>query len=147
MPDKDVVNHLMTEHSVGWCILHRDRIEQLPVFEHGPNGRRIVIIVPFDGDAELFKLTARLPWFNLHHLTDGEIRLAWDGTSSDPGEALEHFGAELDKIDEYLAWCHPDIQKHQDRLREELPILVARRRQMLIANQRLEGGLGFPVRE
>jgi hypothetical protein len=66
--EADVIEYLLVEYSVACPVLHRDRIEQLPVSEevqsvpgwpsesYRQRMTKIVIAVPFDGDKEVFKL-------------------------------------------------------------------------------------------
>ena len=59
----------------------------------------------------------------------------------------QHLDSQLDKIEQYLSWSRGDIERYNARLRTDIASWVAQRRAKLLADRKLEAGIGFPVRQ
>jgi hypothetical protein len=163
--EADVIDYLVGENSADCPVLHRDQIEQLPVSEEVQSARgmfsgetfqrrvtKIEVAVPFDGEKNVFRLRASTFSFNPPRVEvrQGELRLKWTNEpqgAGDPAAIRRHFDAQLDKIEEYLAWSRGDIDKFNADLRAQTSGAVATRKAKLLADRQLEAGLGFPVRQ
>lgn len=162
--EADVVDYLITEYSVTCPVLHRGQAEQLPVTEEvtrlqGMWGdeafekreTKIVIAVPSDGEADVFKYHATtgssLP--PRGDVGDGELRLTWIGevSFSDPAAVRRSLDRELDNVEQHLSWCRNDIERYNAGLRTRIASQVAQRRAKLLADRSLEAGIGFPIRQ
>ncbi|WP_239341609.1 hypothetical protein [Frankia sp. CiP3] len=162
-PTDDVVNYLVGEYSLACPTLHRKLTETIRAPElierrEGGLGQsyevrrtQLVIAVPFDGDPAVFKMRARQgrrhpPYAKV---TDHEIRLTLiaDSSDLDPTSARAQFDACLDMIEEHLNWARSDIERHNTAIREAVPGFVSDRRAKLLADRRLEAGLGFSIRQ
>lgn len=162
--EADVVDYLVAEYSVDSPVLHRDKIEQLPVSEevrpvagmisgetYQYRMTKFEIAVPFDGEEDVFKLRASQSSFNppSAEVRVGELRLSWTDNpqfSADAAAIRRHFVAQLDKIEQHLSWSRSDINRHNAGLRILAASAVAERRAKLLADRRLEAGIGFPIR-
>ena len=163
--DADVMAYLEAEYSVACPVLHRDRIEQLPVSEAVQTGRGqfsgsliqqrltvIVIAVPFDGEEDVFKYRASTSSSNppRAQVRAGELRLTWTGdpqAGRDPAAIRQHFDGQLNIIENCLSWSRADVERHNASLREEVSYHLAQRKGRLLADRQLEAGVGFPVRQ
>lgn len=163
--EADIAEYLMSKYSVECPVLHRDRIEGLPVSEEVRQARgmftgdaypqrmtKIVIGVPFDGEDDVFKLTASTRTFNppRGQVQPGELRLTWlgaQGSSREPAAVRQHFDNELDKIEQYLGWARGDIERYNASLRALVGSSIAQRKATLLADRQLEAGLGFAIRQ
>jgi hypothetical protein len=163
--EADVAEYLVSEYSVQCPVLHRERIEQLPVSEEVRPARgmftgeqyqqrvtKIVIAVPCDGEEDVFKFSASTRTFNppRGQVQPGELRLTWFGdqpSNPEPAAVRQHFDNELDKIEQFLGWARGDIDRHNANLRSLVSSSIAQRRAKLLADRQLEAGLGFAVRQ
>ena len=163
--EADIIDYLVAEHSVDCPALHRDKIEQLPVSEEvrpvaGMLSRetyqyrmtKFVIAVPFDGEEDVFKLRATQSSFNppSAEVHEGELRLSWSDNpqvSADAAAIRRHFDTQLEKIEQHLSWSRADIDRHNVGLRTLAVSAVAERKAKLLADRRLEAGIGFPIRQ
>ena len=109
---------------------------------------KLVLVVPFVGDKEVFRCRARTFSHNPPRadIRDSQIRLVWQGDNGDVTSVRAYFEASLDKIEGHLAWSRADIGRFNAELPELVTGLVRSRRSELLADRNLEAGLGFPVR-
>ncbi|WP_239340910.1 hypothetical protein [Frankia sp. CiP3] len=158
----DVVNYLIGEYSVVCPTLRREEAELVPAPEvverreglwqsYEVLRTQIVIAVPFDGDRAVFKLRASRRSLRAQYatVTEHEIRLAMiaDSAAIEPTEGRAQLDARLDRIDDHLGYARADIDRHNERIRQLTPELVTARRAKVLADRRLEAGLGFPIRQ
>jgi hypothetical protein len=145
--DAHVIAHVVRGLRVTCPVLHRDRVEQLPVSDkpsvvHNAS-TRVVVAVPFEGDHEVFKLRPstrppRAHWAEIH---EHELHLVWEGNSTSPESLHRHFEAKLSLVGEGLASAQEVIARYNDSLHDHVADLVARRRAHLQAAR-----TGFPIR-
>jgi hypothetical protein len=163
--EADIAEYLVSKYSVECPVLHRDRIEQLPVSEEVRPARgmftaepypqrmtKIVIAVPFDGEEDVFNLAASTRTYNppRGQVRPGELRLTWlgaQGSSREPGAVRQHFDNELDKIEQFLGWARGDIDRHNASVQALVSSSVPQRKAALLADRQLEASLGFAVRK
>lgn len=108
-----------------------------------------VLVVPYTGEKDVFhcrpsRWTSVLP--RVQSLDTRELRLAVTGECTDPAQLNSRFTAELDQIDQYLAWCREEIERHNAALPAFVAGLVSARKQKLLASRNLQAQIGFPVR-
>jgi hypothetical protein len=110
---------------------------------------RFVLVVPYEGDKDVFTLQANR-WSTMPpevlELRDGELRLVIDDPPSDPVAARLRFDEQIRNIEGYLAWSRQQIDEHNRQIRDEIPGMVARRRDQLLAARNLQADIGYPVR-
>ena len=157
----DVVEYLIAEYSVACPVLHRDQAQLMPVSEevaqlpgfwsdeaYERRLTKIVIVVPLDGEPDVFKYRASTQTTNppRGEVHDGELRVAWagEGAASDPAAVRQHLDNELGKIEQYLSWSCGDIERYNTNLRTLITSQVTQRRAKLLADRNLEAGIGFP---
>lgn len=163
--EADIAGYLMGKYSVQCPVLHRDRIEQLPVSEEVRPARgmftggtyqqrmtKIVITVPFDGEEDVFKASASTATSNppRGQVRQGELRLTWLGDQNsgrEPAAVRQHFDSELDKIEQFLGWARGDIDRQNASLSALVSSSIAQRKVRLLADRQLEAGIGFAVRQ
>jgi hypothetical protein len=166
-PEHEIVAYLLAEYGVACPVLHRDQAEQEEVSEEVVPGRgmftgrpisqrltKIVVAVPFDGDAAAFRLqpsnfTLNPPRARVDTVR-GELRLIWLGDPQaglDSAAVRQFFDTQLDSIERYLRSSQADIDGHNARLRSQVEGRIAQRKQRLLADQQLAAGLGFKTRQ
>jgi hypothetical protein len=164
--EADIVEYLLAEYAVACPVLHRERIEQLPVSEEIQRVRgffsgriyqvhksKIVIVVPFDGEMEVFNLHPSHSGYSSTPqglVRDGELLLTWAGGAQAEGDSdtiRRYFDHRLDKIEKRLSRARRDIDWHSRRLRALVTSAVAERKADLLTNRKVEAGMGFPVRQ
>ena len=159
-PEADVVEELIEEGTVRCPRLLRDEAWMPPPSETTQKFRnfgeieerrvtQIVLVVPFDGDRDVFRLRANA--FSLNPprvltLSDRELRIAVDGPIGDAASVRARFDAQVDEIEKSLASSRVQIEEHNARIRAEVPGMVSRRRAQLLAARNLQAEIGFPIR-
>jgi hypothetical protein len=110
---------------------------------------RFVLAVPYEGEKDVFTLPANR-WSTMPpevlELRDGELRLVIDDPPADAAAVRARFDEQVQNIENYLAWSREQIEAHNRQIRDELPGMVARRREQLLAARNLQAEIGFPVR-
>jgi hypothetical protein len=159
-PEVDVIDQLVEEGKALCPRLLRDKVWMPPpsettqrFSEFGEFGERqvtqLVLVVPFDGEKVVFRLRAGTSTLNRPQamsVGDHELRLAVDGPAGDAASVRAQFEAQLDKIETFLEWSRKQIEEHNARLRAEVPGMVSRRRETLLAARNLQAEIGFPIR-
>lgn len=159
-PVDDVVEQLVELGSVECPDLRVDDVFMLPATEVDQQYRdwgeqrtrrvtRLVLVVPFEGHKDIFNLrpdqfTTMPP--QVLRLQGHEIHLAIDNPSNDAAAINAAFHKQIANIEKYLGWSRRQIDLHNQGLRNELPGMVARRREQLLATRNLQAEIGFPVR-
>jgi hypothetical protein len=159
-PEADVVNDLVAEGTVRCPQLLRDEAWMPPPSEasqtwHGYDGpveRRVpqlVLIVPFEGEHEVFMLQADTYGLNpprVKKLDAHELHIAVEEPGPNPSAVGAHIDAQLDKIEQHLAWPRAQVEQHNAQIRSSVPRMVADRRRQLLAVRNMQAEIGFPVR-
>ena len=117
-----------------------------------PRTRRVtmfVSVVPFEGDKDIFLL--RPDHFmtvppEVLLLEDQELHLAVDDPPNDPAVVRARFDEQIANIEKYLSWSRRQVELHNQQLRDEVPGMVARRREQLLTTRNLQAQIGYPVR-
>jgi hypothetical protein len=163
----DLIDYLVAKYSVACPTLDRDRIEQLPVSEEVRTVQdsiyafnedaiayrmtKIVIVVPFTGDKDVFRLHPSQSWAPARaQVREGELRLTWTGdpqVATDAAAVRRHFDGELGNIGRTLSASAVEIDRYNSALRSKIVSSVTQRKAKLLADRELEAGLGFPVRQ
>lgn len=109
---------------------------------------RFTLVVPFDGDPEIFKLRANSTTYNPPRgAVEGfELHLFSDRVNGDAAQVKADFDEQLDKIKQYLEWSRRDIKQHRRAMETEIPKLVADRRAKLLADREVHANIGFPIK-
>jgi hypothetical protein len=159
-PVDDVVEYLVDLGSIECPQLLPDeafQVESTEVYQEymdfGERVKRRVVrfefVVPFVGDKDVF--TMRASTFSMSapqvlRLHDGEIRLAIDNPSTDSAAIRAAVFGQIGAIEKCLAWSRNQIDNHNQYLRDQVPGMVARRRESLLATRNLQADIGFPMR-
>jgi len=159
-PDEDVIERLVKQGSVRCPQLLTDQAEQLDpteadktVIEFGERVTRrvtrLILAVPYEGEREVFLLRADTSSTNnprVLRLTDKELHLAVDDPPGDAAQIKAMFEAQIAHIEQYLGWSRQQIDRHNQQIQEQVPRLLAQRREQLRATRDLQGDIGYPVR-
>lgn len=111
-------------------------------------GTSVTYHIPFQGDADLFKLrpssmTTVLPHANV---TGNEVQITVTAPIPVPptlGSALEE---EIKRLQQYVAWANADVARFNGGLEAAARTAAQRRREKVLADQELIASLGVPVR-
>lgn len=111
-------------------------------------GTSVTYHVPFQGDADLFKLrpstmTTVLPHANV---TGNELQITVTAPIPVPptlGGALEE---EVKRLEQYVAWANADVARFNFGLEAAARTAAQRRREKVLADHELIASLGVPVR-
>lgn len=138
-PAKTIVAQLVEKGSVRCPRLLNDQVWQQPdalevdkqIVEFGERVsrrvKRLVLVVPFEGETDVFTLRADTSSTNpprVLRLNSQELHLAIDDPPSDGAAIRAKFDAEIAKIEQYLGWSREQIDAHNQRIRDEVPRMV-----------------------
>lgn len=162
----DLIAHLVEKFSVEQVKLHRDQMSveatetQVDV-SHDLNrwiedrsrpfyrpGQKIVVHVPFTGEAPLLKArpstyTTRSP---IAEVTGQEIIVTYDIGDDVSRDIKPDLDATIAEIEQYLSWQATQIFAHNARLQGAADSAISERRRRLLANTQRLKNLGIPVR-
>lgn len=110
---------------------------------------RFVLVAPFNG--EKYVLTVRADQSSIKpprvlRLRDHELHLYIDDPPDDAAKVKALFDEQIAKIEEQLEWSRRQIELHNRKIRDDVPDMVAKRREQLLATRSLQAGIGYPVR-
>jgi hypothetical protein len=164
-PDSEIMDYLAGKYELTCPELHRDQLEQEPVSEELRTGMgqfsgrpveqrltKIVVVVPFDGETDVFRLQPSSFTLNPPRAGvdgQGELRLTWLGdpdAGRDAAAIRRYFDGLLDNIERYLRSACADIEGHNARLRTQISYRLAQRKHRLQADRQLATDLGFRIR-
>jgi hypothetical protein len=112
------------------------------------DGQRIRVVVPFDGDSELFycrasTFTSSPPRGTIENPS---LVLIWDIPHDAPRDLKPEIEAALQAIEQHLLWVRNDVNLLNGSLPQFAEAAIADRRKRLLANQGRLVNLGIPVR-
>ncbi len=112
-------------------------------------GTTVEVEVPFDGDAEAFKVQPTTYTLNSPQaeVRDGLLVLRIAGTSLSADEVRRQVDRTLGDIRGYLETLTRDAEGLNNDLRSTAMSAIEKRRGKLLADRRLVGGLGFKIKE
>jgi hypothetical protein len=109
---------------------------------------RFVLVVPFEGERDVFTLRANTSSTNpprVLKIERQELHLVIDNPPIDAAAVVANFDEQIAKIEQYLGWSRTQIEEHNERLRSELPALVEARCAQLAAARQLQEDTGYPT--
>jgi hypothetical protein len=159
-PEADVIEELVEEGMArcprllrhkAWMPPPSETTQRFSEFDEVVERRitQLVLVVPFDGEAVVFRLQANASSWNrpqVISLGEHELRIAVDGPAGDAASIRAQCEAQLDKIEMFLKWSRKQIEEHNAQMRTSVPDMVARRRAQLLATRNLQAKIGFPIR-
>jgi len=110
---------------------------------------RLVLVVPFEGEKEVLTLRADTSSTNpprVLRVDAQEVHLAVDDPPEDGGAVRARFDDQIANIEKYLDWSRRQIESHNQQIRDEVPGMVAARREELLAQRKLQADTGYPTR-
>jgi len=110
---------------------------------------RLVLVVPFEGEKVVFTLRANQFTLNpprVVRLEESELHLAIDGPPDNPEQVKAAFDKQLATIEQHLAWSRQQIEQHNQQIRADVPGMVGKRREQLLATRNLQAQIGYPIR-
>jgi CRISPR/Cas system-associated endonuclease Cas1 len=78
-------------------------------------------------------------------LQDHEMHLAIDNPSNDRAAARALFDEQIANIEQHLSWSRQEVDQHNQQIRNEIPRLVAKRREEFMATRNFQAQIGYPV--
>ncbi|GFG66897.1 hypothetical protein MKUB_43870 [Mycobacterium kubicae] len=159
-PAETVIAQLVEEGSVRCPRLLTDQAWQQPdarevdkqIIEFGEpvtrRVKRLVLVVPFEGEMDVFTLRADTSSTNpprVLRLDPQELHLAVDDPPSDGAAVRAMFEEQIANIERYLGWSRQQIDAHNKRIRDQVPRMVEVRREEMRATRRLQADTGYPT--
>jgi hypothetical protein len=110
-------------------------------------GRRVVVTVPFTGDARLFRLTPSTRTYNPPQaaVADGHLRFAFEYPHDHRPDIKGSVQHELTRIEQYLGWARGDVAAYNAHLEQDATQLITTRRERVLADRQHLDGFGIPV--
>lgn len=173
--DREVVDHLVQKYSVSCPILRRDdqfRTESvrvdLPVRSPIPGmefaaragrprtvpGTQFTVIIPFDGDMELFfrrhnpftRFNVAMPEVEIQR---GEVRIQWTHSDQDPADADQinvYVNQQISDLQRYLDCTATQVQQFNGTLARQAAQLVVTAKERVARERDVSAKLEFPLR-
>lgn len=150
VPILKLANIVADQHETRFDVSHdhrrfvRDRTRPFYV-----TGTTVEVEVPFDGDAEAFKVQPTTYTLSPPEaeVRDGVLVLRVEGTDLTPDAVRAQVDRTLSEIGGYLDTLKKDAQGLNSELRTIARSAIEKRRERLLADRRLVGGLGFKIKE
>lgn len=122
-----------------------------PFPDRGPilkKAAEIAFYVPFEGDAEIFLIQPSKHTLNPPRgsVRAGELVLTYVRADQDGIQARREFDADLEKVQQHLAWMEDSVRQFNISLRSETVRLVTQRRIKLNRDREMDAALGYPLR-
>lgn len=119
--------------------------------DRGPviaTGTEVVIDVPFSGDAAMFSIQPQTFYSvpPLGEISNQAIKFRCWGTNMQPESVRAQFDQWLIEIKQYLTWLEESFRGFNDNLVHSARSTIQRRREKLLADRNLVGGLGIPLK-
>ena len=161
IPATEIAETVAGDYALQCPQLLRDQTEQVEVGESVQMGQgmftgtaivhkqtRLVIAVPFSGDALVFELTP--PQFQTSMpygtVVEDEVHLVWEGIGGQGEDVKLHFDNQIDTIEKWLSWSRPAIEAFTTELTPAIVGRVMQRRIKLQADRDLGVSIGYPLR-
>lgn len=163
---EDLADYYEQEYKINVPILKEDQITvdqnetQIDVshdpFRFIPQGKKLYItgtkityFVPFDGDANLFKLRASTFTFNppRAEIDGNELKIVFAFEKGNPQQIGERFKSILAAIKSSLDCMQNDVKSHNESIRNKAKGRIEARRKKILGDHGLVASLGFPIRQ
>lgn len=111
-------------------------------------GTEVVVYIPFDGDAELFKCRPSAFNFAPPHaeVRSGELVLSFASIELTADAIKSALTRELGEIRQWLGRIEQNVRPFNEALRQTAKQRIEKRREKLLKDQGLVADLGFPIR-
>lgn len=109
---------------------------------------RLVLVIPYEGERVVFTMRANQGTFTrpqVLELGDNELRLAVDGLSKDSARVRAQFDEQIHAIQQHLTWSRAQIDQHNHQIKDDVPGMVAQRREQLLAVRNMQAEIGYPI--
>lgn len=111
-------------------------------------GTRITVWIPFDGDADLFKVRPNNYTMSppRGRVVDQTLEFALEGTNITADQARAEIDQWLNSVEQYLSWHRDGLRGFNEGIASLARDAIMKRRAKLLADQRLVESLGIPLR-
>lgn len=112
------------------------------------DGTRVKIEVPFEGDANFFKVQASTSTSSppVAEIQGKILLLSISGTNLTTEGTISQIDRSLGEIKKHLSWIKNDVKPFNEQLESLAREAIEARRQKLLADQNLIASLGFPLK-
>ena len=112
------------------------------------DGTRVILEVPFEGDANFFKVRASTFTYTppVADIQGNTLLLSVSGTNLTQEGTKSQIDRSLDEIKQHLGWIENDVKPFNEQLDQLAREAIEARRQKLLDDQNLVASLGFPLK-
>lgn len=163
----DLAAYLIDKYQIDPAILHpeqmhatdseckidvsRDRDRMFGMDHRGPfyiDGQRIRVMIPFEGDGELFYCRAGTSTSSPPRgaIEEASVVLTWDIPHDAPRNLKSEIDTAMQAIAQHLLWVCNDVSAFNGSLPQVAAAAIENRRKRLLSNQGRLANLGIPVR-
>lgn len=159
IPEADIIEDLLSTFSIRCPMLRQADAYLLDPSEVNLQSRefgeavtriitRFTLVVPFDGDRDVFKVGASSSTSNppRAELRNDELLVFSYTAGRGAARVRADLDTQLDEIERFLSWSRNDIDQHRQVMEAQIPRLVSDRRAKLLADRELQANIGFPIR-
>ena len=112
-------------------------------------GTSIIFIVPFDGDADLFRVrpsafTSILPYGEVH---SAELKFEYRDANHDGQRIRSAFDQNIREVQQYLGFVAENVTNFNQTLSQFVQSEIQSRREKLLKDRGLAASLGFPMKK
>lgn len=113
------------------------------------DGTRVILEVPFQGDADFFKVRANTFTYSppVADIQGNTLLLSVSGTDLTTEGTKSQIDRLLNEIKEHLGWIENDVKPFNEQLGQLAREATEARRQKLLDDQNLVASLGFPLKQ
>jgi hypothetical protein len=159
----DLTNHLMDKFHVEPISLLKDEIhigdsgdttvDMSQDFRYTTRATHVPatfaeFVIPFNGDAIIFRLRPSTTNFNFPHarVIDQALHLRYTSVEHNSAAMRSGFDNDLKNIEEHLQWGVGEIQNYNQRLEETIRQRLNQRKEKFLKDRGLVEALGFPIK-
>ena len=168
--ENDLVEHLVSKFSLSVPTLDPERAEISDSREvqfnagrfsdpgqdwgtpgpHFVQGQRIVISVPFTGDAKIFRYRTN-PWKSSLptglKVAPGTLQLIYEGTNLDGSEIAAGWRGRLSAVEEWLGFARAQVERHNNALEPLARKTIEARREKILRDRNAVESIVLPIRK
>lgn len=165
---EDLSQYFISNYSINAPKIHEDEIyvynQQEVDIDVGSDRRRfirdrsrpfyvkgiaITIAIPFDDDGSFFYYKPSTFTYSppSGEINGQEVHLIYEEVEHSSEELKKTYTRDVNEIKNYLEWVKRDVESFNQSLESLIKQIFTRRKQKLLTNQGVVGGLGIPIRQ
>lgn len=111
-------------------------------------GTAITIIIPFDGDADLFKYRSSTFTYDppAGEIKNQELHLVYEEVEHNAEELKQRYADDLAEIKRWLEWIKNEVDAYNESLKPFVKEIIEARKKKILDAKGVVGALGIPIK-